>query len=593
MRTFLYLLLAAVLLALGACNRRDARLTAASDVMYTAPDSALAILRHIDPSDISGAGNRALYALLLSQAMSKYHIPPATDSIADIAVAYYDRRGADSLRMLAHFYRAVALDAIGNKGEALTEALLTNELAKEQGATYWQARAHELLGDIYYENHNTEASIRHNYAARDLFDSTGYRVNSVYGLIAVALAQEYNDSSQLALTTLDSIQLIYYNVTDSYLKGLIEFSRIRPLNDLGRPREALGCARSALSYWDNDSAEIIWADVVRSYLMIDSLDAAKSHLARLNISDNPEIEGINTFIKYDYYKKINQPDSALKYLSDYRSHLGKMMDRLLSNNFAFHERDFYNRYYAENQKIADRRVSVTIWLSLLALLIIASISIYIYYRQRVKRDHLNDLIISLKDDLQSEIDHRNVLDEELKTQTSLNQQLTATIGNNTKAADKTIDDLKEQLATLKKYSDITSDSTQIIWEHLRILNEICKAYFDCPESEAGQLQSLFESTLKELRNHKFIERLQTYLNATQDNIVELFTTSVPDLTQEDIDLFCLHAAKFSSKTISLILGIKPGYYYNKCSRLRAKISKIESAYCDIFNDILRKTRYNR
>ncbi|MDE6333805.1 MAG: hypothetical protein K2L77_04065 [Muribaculaceae bacterium] len=299
MRTFLYILLATLLLASGACNRRDTRLTAASDIMYTAPDSALAFLRHIDPSDISGAGNRALYALLLSQAMSKCHIPPSTDSIADIAVAYYDRRGADSLRMLAHFYRAVALDAIGNKGEALTEALLTTELAKEQQATYWQARAHELLGDIYYENHNMEASMKHNYAARDLFDSTGYRINSIWALITIALAQEYNDSSHLALSTLDSLQLLYYNDTDSYLKGLIDFSRIRPLNNLGRPSEALDYAHSALSYWNNDSSEIIWSDIVRSYLMIASLDATKRHLAHLNISNNPEIDGINTFIKYE------------------------------------------------------------------------------------------------------------------------------------------------------------------------------------------------------------------------------------------------------------------------------------------------------
>lgn len=250
---------------------------------------------------------------ITSYPQSKCHIPPATDSIADIAVAYYDRRGADSLRMLADFYRAVALDAIGNKGEALTEALLTSELAKEQRATYWQARAHELLGDIYYSGYNMEASIRNDSIAYKLFENTGYHVNAAYSLLSLAMAHEHKGDHLLSLEILDTLEMQYQYV-DSYLLGHIQCEYIRPLNNLNRPSEAIARLQRALDYWNNDSSEILWSDIAVSYLAIDSIEQARICLEKALPLNVPEYIGSSAHIKYKYYKQLNNPDSALKYL---------------------------------------------------------------------------------------------------------------------------------------------------------------------------------------------------------------------------------------------------------------------------------------
>lgn len=69
----------------------------ADSLMFIKPDSSLLILNEIKGAEKFDAGNRALYALLLTQARSRNYIKASNDSLINIALSYYST-SQDSIR---------------------------------------------------------------------------------------------------------------------------------------------------------------------------------------------------------------------------------------------------------------------------------------------------------------------------------------------------------------------------------------------------------------------------------------------------------------------------------------------------------------
>ena len=87
---FVFLLLLSSLLAGCGGGVDRARLERAKTLMDARPDSSLQILDSIDASRLRG-GDRALYALLLTQARDKNYLDLSNDTIINEAVDYYGR----------------------------------------------------------------------------------------------------------------------------------------------------------------------------------------------------------------------------------------------------------------------------------------------------------------------------------------------------------------------------------------------------------------------------------------------------------------------------------------------------------------------
>ncbi|MBO4723447.1 MAG: tetratricopeptide repeat protein, partial [Muribaculaceae bacterium] len=84
--SFVYLLVTVVM----SCSRGvDKRLVLADTLMWTNPDSSLAILEKIDSKSLKGKENQAYYALLLTQAQFRCNIPLTSDTLISKAVDYY------------------------------------------------------------------------------------------------------------------------------------------------------------------------------------------------------------------------------------------------------------------------------------------------------------------------------------------------------------------------------------------------------------------------------------------------------------------------------------------------------------------------
>ena len=121
MRKLLYISLTFLLItAVMGCGRGvDSRLVQADSLMWTAPDSSLAILEAIDRDSLQGDENLAYHALLLTQAQFRCNIPLTIDTLISKAVDYYSDNHNREHYTRALLYKGGAYEDMSNPVEAI------------------------------------------------------------------------------------------------------------------------------------------------------------------------------------------------------------------------------------------------------------------------------------------------------------------------------------------------------------------------------------------------------------------------------------------------------------------------------------------
>lgn len=137
---FVLILLIALFMFRSSPEVRD-ELLSAEKLMSASPDSSLQILQSMDAKHLHGEDN-ALYALLLTQAKFKNHIPVKSDSLINIAVEYY-KVGKDSLRKAQSYFYKGRIEANTNN---LQKALIFYQRASEAAIS---TDNYELLKLVY------------------------------------------------------------------------------------------------------------------------------------------------------------------------------------------------------------------------------------------------------------------------------------------------------------------------------------------------------------------------------------------------------------------------------------------------------------
>ena len=209
-----------LLLFLFSCTsqKENQLLLHADSLMAEYPDSALIFLESIPfPQKLSRA-DRALYALLLTQARYKNYITLDDDSLIKVAVDYYGKK--KSLRAAqAHYYWGAAYRDMGNVPFAVEEYLKAIELMPEKDD--FLAMIYDNLAECYLEEDLYDVAMEaYKKAYQILHKDKEHAYYPLRGMAHVFLVQNQLDSAlcyfqkayDCVLVTQDSSQLpILYN----------------------------------------------------------------------------------------------------------------------------------------------------------------------------------------------------------------------------------------------------------------------------------------------------------------------------------------------------------------------------------------------
>ena len=283
MKRLFHITVVAALVALvtgcGGVHRYDARLVAADSLMWIAPDSALATLTAID--SLTGEGDRAYYALLMTQARYKCYadITASDDSAITRAINYYRAHSSQREKLTrAYLYKGAVME----------------ELDRIDSAMYYYKTAEATADPKDYSN----------------LGQINTRIADLYRL--------YYADRQICYDKFEQA-LQYYKLTGNkrlQFDCLLNMGACSGITRIGEPEKLLEQA-SQLAIELNDSAKYYKSQEMlcrQLYYQGDSLSVAK-RIAFHCLNDYRRYITEDLLLDFaDIYAKSGMPDSARSYL---------------------------------------------------------------------------------------------------------------------------------------------------------------------------------------------------------------------------------------------------------------------------------------
>ena len=165
-----------------ACSFTPNELKVAEQQMETAPDSSLKILKKLQPQNINGAYNNALYALLMSEALEKNENKIESDSLISIATDYFD--ASDPVHAgYAWFYHARTANNRDSVSEQANNLLKAQEYAVKINDNKLMGLIYGDKGTMYKTQRQVDSSICYFKLAYQSFKAINDSRNCIISLL--------------------------------------------------------------------------------------------------------------------------------------------------------------------------------------------------------------------------------------------------------------------------------------------------------------------------------------------------------------------------------------------------------------------------
>ncbi|MGM9842305.1 MAG: hypothetical protein ACI31D_08920, partial [Candidatus Limisoma sp.] len=167
--------------------------------MNESPDSALYMLERFDTSRFASEKNRALYSLLLSQAMDKTYQYSVDDSLINVAKLYYDKTNDTYRKMLSHYYLARIFFHREDFSQCIVELFISQEYATALDDYFWKGMICRAISDVYNKTMNVAEELKYAIDEFDNFKKSGRQPHLNYALLDLARAYSNRGNNKYAI----------------------------------------------------------------------------------------------------------------------------------------------------------------------------------------------------------------------------------------------------------------------------------------------------------------------------------------------------------------------------------------------------------
>lgn len=183
--------------SLSSCSSsvKSPLLLSADSLMEIYPDSALSILESISSPQKLPRADRALYALLLTQARHKNYIALGDDSLIKMAVEYYGDKKKSVRAAKAHYYWGATYLEKGYTSFAVDEYLTAIRLMPVRDE--FLAMIYDNLADCYEKDDLYDMAIEAYRQAYQILEGGSQQTYPLRGIARICLLQNKKDSALL------------------------------------------------------------------------------------------------------------------------------------------------------------------------------------------------------------------------------------------------------------------------------------------------------------------------------------------------------------------------------------------------------------
>ena len=182
--------------SLSSCSSPSVKnplLLCADSLMETYPDSALSILESITYPQKMPRADRALYALLLTQARHKNYIALEDDSLIKTAVDYYGDKKKSLRAAKAHYYWGATYSEMGYTSFAVEEYLTAIRLMPVRNE--FLAMIYDNLAECYERDELFDIAIGAYRQAYQILRGGSQQIYPLRGIARMCLLQNKRDSA--------------------------------------------------------------------------------------------------------------------------------------------------------------------------------------------------------------------------------------------------------------------------------------------------------------------------------------------------------------------------------------------------------------
>ena len=181
--------------SLSSCSSsvKSPLLLSADSLMEIYPDSALSILESISSPQKLPCADRALYALLLTQARHKNYIALGDDSLIKTAVEYYGDKKKSVRAAKAHYYWGATYGEKGYTSFAVDEYLTAIRLMPVRDE--FLAMIYDKLADCYEKDELDNVAMEAYRAAYQILKGKSGQIYPMRGIARMFLLQNRKDSA--------------------------------------------------------------------------------------------------------------------------------------------------------------------------------------------------------------------------------------------------------------------------------------------------------------------------------------------------------------------------------------------------------------
>lgn len=538
----------------SACHNSNIvpQLQLADSLMLSKPDSALNLLKNISIQEMPNKSAKAMYALLLTQALDKNYIHHQNDSMITIAIDYYKNNENNNLKAKAYFYLGRVyqdnkeyIKATETYLTALnappTDKILLLQIYNNLALCYESQEFYIQAMKTYKESYSTAELLKDKYGI----------LHAMRGLGNIYAIQDDEDN---ALTYYQTSLTIAQSINDSIWQTAILCDIAKIYDNLGMHIEAKKNIEHALKcapYNASFSSIYFWKGTILHNL--EETDSAICYLSKAKIDADIYTKASIYQTLYEIDKKrkrfeqaILYNDTALLYYDSIQSmvHHTEINSLIKKHSTEMYEQRIKSQY--------QRDKAVLIICILLTISFAIFILMYISNRNKKRYIYLQQLLMKNQTE-------KSVLKEEIKTISHTNK-------------------INEQ-----KYIDIVNKRFELWHQSL----QICVRLFKTTTSYK-KIQLIETSKIKREKgiSQEDISLIYQEINEVFTEAMQELLDQYPNLTQEDLYYCMLNYLQLSNDTIKKCMRVESQYALNQRKyRIRKQLSsQAFSVIFDLKND---------
>ncbi len=522
---------------LWACNdpQQTDLLFRAEQMLESSPDSSLMLLKEIEPEQLNRA-QHASYALLYTEACDKNGEKIISDSLLNVALEYYGKKGNSVALAKCYYYLGCYHWELEEWDKAVSSYGYAESVALDFSAYNLLGLIYGRLGRLYTQQFNIEKALDMYSRSVCYYDKAGNQKNKAQALGNRGRTFLYTQQYDSAVCYLKLAEELYRKQQDTLalsvclnLQGYLWLKS----GDIERAKKVI-----SLNNMSGHSA--LRGEV---FLAEKQLDSAEYYL-HLALSVNDERQRVGLYQRLaDIARMKGEKEKVIDYLFRRCAVTDSVYQGFVKNSvekWRTHSR--YER--AQKEAIASRLKVVSfqrlLGIMIVMFLIVVSVYQFLHSRKRKKLYEYRFLIQQLQI---SEANLKNLLEQQLEEKS-------------------------EHLRIFfERRVDILKNLTGLALFDVRKLREKLPDIELSPED--WQL-------------------LKEGLNISMNGVVECIENDYPDLTEDDRRYCYLYYARFSAQEIAVLLNVHLDSIYKKRNRIRQRLHLENGVTLEDFLEELRR-----